>query len=154
MSILDIAVAVAVGTLLILAAVAVLHILALLLGKTGHPAVHLVIEALVPYIYRAILAGERMALLGLTQLDTELAGEDKAAVANSIYNLLPDFLLIGKVPVPINMVKMLVPKDKFEALVKDAYEAAHGFLLKNENYLTAQIFELEPIPKSEAAASA
>jgi hypothetical protein len=144
MSILDIAVALGCGALLILAALAVFNIL----SHSKQPALHAVLDALTPYIYKAIFAGERFALLAEQQLDTRLAGTDKKAVADSMYNLLPDFLPVGRFLLPINVVKMLVPRVQFEQVVQDVYEQTHGFLLKNEDYLKQQVngLKLPEIP--------
>jgi hypothetical protein len=138
MSYLDIAVTLAVGAVLILAALALLNIL----SHSKQPALHAVCAALEPYALKAIFAGERFALLGLTQFDTKLAGADKATVANSIYDLLPDVLLVGNIPLPISAVKLLVPRDKFQELVKDVYDQSHAFIVRNEEYLKRQVDSL------------
>jgi hypothetical protein len=106
------------------------------------PTLTALFDALMPFIYQAILAGEKIALWSMDQTDAVLTGLDKAQIANSLYALLPDMLMINGVPLPIGRIKALVPRDLFALWVKEAYDSAHGFILRNEAYLREQV-ELE-----------
>lgn len=140
---IDTAVAIALGMALLLAALAIRGIFGIVQGKAT-PTEQKVITAIQPYLYKAILAGQQMALLGLDQFDTKLVGQDKKAVADSVYDTLPDYLLVAGVPIPIIVVKTIVPRDRFEELVKNAYNEAHSFIMKNEAYLRSQVDLLMP----------
>ncbi len=111
-------------------------------GKT--PALDGIIEALNPWVYQAILAGEKLALKALAAADTQLESDDKADIANRLYAILPDNLVVEGIPLPIALVKRFVTRDLFAQMVKDTYDAAHAFILRNEAYLTDQVEKLQP----------
>lgn len=140
-------VAVALGGVLLLAAIALYFIVRRLrAGEDGVvgtaddvPAFEAIELALQPYILRAILAGERAMVWGINDFKTKLAGIDKKHVADSFYALLPDLIMVGSVPVPLSVVKKLVSADDFYRLIKDAYDAADAFIVRNEVYLRSQV---------------
>lgn len=135
---LDIAVMVLLGAASLVALAAVVNIVRVL-RPTSKPGVNSVLAALEPYVYRAILAAEKLAFDGLDTLQIKIEGEDKKAIADSVYDALPDFLMVGPVPVPVNAVRYLVPRERFEALVEDIYSAADAFITRNEVYLKSQV---------------
>jgi hypothetical protein len=96
-------------------------------------------DALKEWVLKAIFAGERAAVWGLQELGRKIDGWDKKAVADSVYNLLPNVLPVGRVLVPIGFVKQLVPRERFQDMVQDTYEEIHGFILRNEGYLASQV---------------
>jgi hypothetical protein len=147
MPFLDILIVIVFGLCLILAALALLGILRSI--KPGTPAVQAIIDALTPYIYRAILAGERFALVGSQQLKLTLTGQDKKAIADSVYDALPDYILVGKIPIPVSTIKLIVPRERFEDLIKDAYESAVAFVARNEVFLKSQVDALVPKAQSQ-----
>lgn len=103
-------------------------------------------EALTPWLYKAVLAGEKALIWSLDEADQKIEGADKKAVADSTYALLPDSLLIGGRPIPIGLVKTVVTEDLWESWIKGAYDQAHAFILKNESYLRGQVDALNPGP--------
>jgi len=112
--------------------------------STAKPGVQAILNALEPYAMRGVLAAEKLALQGLDQIKVTLEGKDKKAIADSVYDALPDYLLVGPVPLPIQVVKYLVPRDRFEVLVEDVYSAADAFITKNEAFLKKQVDILIP----------
>lgn len=141
-----IAVAVAFGGLLLAGAGAVYSIVQKLKagpdGVVGTaddvPAISSVESAVAPYVYSAILAGEKLAFQGLDQLKLQLASEDKKAIADSFYNLLPDVIYIAGQAVPLTLVRRILPVEDFERMVKEAYDRADALIQRNETYLKSQ----------------
>lgn len=143
----DIWVALAIGAILLIVAWLLLQAI-VRFRATGTPGVQAVLDALVPYIYQAIFAGERAVVWGFDVLEERIAATDKKAVADSIYNLLPPVIAVGSITVPTTLVKRLVPREEFERLVKDAYDSADAFLQRNEQFLKDQVAVLkETFPK-------
>jgi hypothetical protein len=103
-----------------------------------------VIDALLPFVYRALLAGEKVAQDFMQNANVALAGVDKKQVADSVYALLPETISIRGVAVPIVIVKQIIPRDRFEQLVKDTYDAASAFIKRNQDYLRGQVDALVP----------
>lgn len=134
----QIAVLLAVGGLLILGGIAVLNILSKL-KASATPPVQVILDALIPWAQKAIVAGEKAASEALDEVDRELDGIDKAAVADSIYNLLPEFINVGGVSIPTSLVKHLVTREMFSDLVKRVYDETDAFIERNSDYLKKQI---------------
>src|SRR4051812_44557340 len=142
--VIQIAVAVLIGAAVILTALALTAFVARLRQSTAQPGIDEVLDALLPYFYQAILAGERAALWGMQQTDSILTGVNKAQVANSLYDLLPDVILVGEIPLPISTIKRLVTREAFAAWVKELYDGTQAFIRTNEDYLRAQVETLKP----------
>jgi len=143
---LNIAVAVLIGAVMLILTVIGLEAIirarrALQAGNAvTNPQADWIIAALTGYIYKAIAAGERSVLWGFQMLQTEIEGVDKKAVADQIYNLLPDVLpvpvpIIGVVIIPIGTIKRVIPPATFEDLVKTAYDDFDALITRNEVYL-------------------
>jgi len=143
MSVIDIVVAVVIGLCIILLALAARGIFGEL-RKSAKPGVQEILNALDPYIWRAIMAGERTVVWGMDQAEAWLEGADKKAVADSVYALLPDTVVVGGLPLPIGAVRSFVPREVFEARVKDLYDSADAFIQRNEAYLKGQVDLLKP----------
>src|SRR5512136_149495 len=86
--------------------------------KQGYPFENELEAALLPYLFQAICAAfkasQEMAAAGNEALD----GLSKKAIADAVYDLLPD--KIGGIPV--GMIKLLVSRARFEELVQAAYD--------------------------------
>ena len=143
MSIQDISVVLLVGALIIVGAVGLLGLFSVLRKRITNPKAaslfDLVVAALTPYLYKAIFAGEKLALLAMTDLNVKLDGLDKKAIADQVYDLLPSSLLVGDIPMPIGLIKTIVTKSAFEALVEQIYTESHLFIIKNEDYLKQEV---------------
>jgi len=131
------------GSTLILG-ISALRIITALQGKTGNPTIAAVLDALKPYIYTAILAAEKTADDAFTTASITLEGTDKKAVADSVYALLPDPIMVGSIPVPTSLIKLLVSQESFENAIKAAYDTADAFILRNKAYLDKQVSDLLP----------
>lgn len=120
--------------------------LSLTRSKTNNPTLDAVISAVTPYVYRGILAGEYAVQWAEDAAIAQIDAADKKAVADSLYSLLPDTLMIPGFPFPLpaSVLKRIVTQEIFEKLVKDAFDSADAFILANEKYLKAQIDALNP----------
>ncbi len=109
-----------------------------------NPTFDAVLDALMPMVYRGIVAGQKAAITALNDFDTWLEGEDKQKIADSLYNLIPDVILVGTTPIPVNVVKRLVTKEDFSNLVKNVYDETAAFIRKNAEYFDHQIRDFVP----------
>lgn len=105
-----------------------------------------IVAALIPWVYTAVLAGEKAALWGMENADAVLGSTDKKLVADSLYDILPPVITVPNtgIIIPIATVKAIIPREDFEHLVSQAADAAHGFIDRQEDYLRAQVAALAP----------
>lgn len=109
-----------------------------------NPTIDAILDALMPTVYKGIVAGEKMSVLALKRFKLVLEGEDKQAVADSLYNLLPDVVMVAGQPLPINLIKRLITKDDFSNLVKNVYDEIAAFLSANAGYIEKSVRDLLP----------
>lgn len=103
--------------------------------QTTTPQTNAIKETLVNFAFQGIVAAQYIALQGSGDLKAQIDGSDKAAVANRLYDLLPDVLWVGKIPVPIAVVKAIVTREEFAAIVKNLYDQTKALIVRNEQYL-------------------
>lgn len=132
------------GGVALLVLAALIYLLLRVRASTKNVVLQQVIDGLMPYIYKGILAAEKIAQAGLEGVNAGLKGADKHQIAASIYNLLPDMLIIGPVPVPIRLIKRFVSLEEFETLIEQVYQESSGFITRNEAYLRKQVDYLVP----------
>lgn len=135
----DGAAGVVVGAIIVLVATALFYTLRAT-RPNAKPGFQAALDAIQPWVLRAVYAGETIALDGLKRLDVTLSGADKAAIANAIYDTLPDRIWLG--PIAIS-VKFWVSREHFAQLVEDEFRATTAFIAKNETYLTASVDKLD-----------
>lgn len=116
----------------------------LLRARITNPTLIDIRAALLPYVFRAILAAEQIARQAMEQANESLESADKKAIADSVYALLPDVILIKGVPLPLALVKRFITREAFESLVKDIYDEAKAFIERNKSFLRAQVDGLVP----------
>lgn len=149
MNLFDPLVALIVGAIIIILAVAALVLIRKIRsgaeesGELLSPTIDQLFDAILPHIYKAILAGERSVIWAFDAGERYLESADKKAVAESVYALIPEIVLVGNVPVPVGVIKKLIPIELFEAWVKEVYDQADAFLTKNEDYLRSQVQSLD-----------
>lgn len=139
-----------IGGLLILLAAGLQKLIAFIRTRTLGPSQELLLKALEPWVHTATLAGLKIALRTLNNLDVVLDGADKKAIADSVYDLLPDVIMVGPSPIPVVQVKRIVTREVFETEVMNAYNTANAFIERNEQFLTSQI-DLEEATQEPAA---
>jgi hypothetical protein len=143
----------AIGALLLVAGW-LLYQLGLRTRATASPSLQGVLDALVPYAYQGIFAGERMVVSVLDEAEAYIAAADKKAVADSIYDLLPPVITLGKYTISTDLVKRLVPREEFQRLVENVYNTADAFFQRNEQYLKDQVASLPPLPANPTTKTA
>lgn len=146
LSTLDLFVLLATGALIILLFYAIRGILLAAKQQSSSPGLQTVIDALQPWIMKAILAGTYLAEKSLSDLGKELSGVDRKAIADRYYDLLPPALLIHGVPIPIGVVKLFVSRQMFETLIEDTYRAAQAEITTFEVVLKAEVEKLKSQP--------
>ncbi len=143
---LDIVIAILLGSAIVLLALGAFRVLRAVIQAvraSRAPGLEAVLAALEPWVFRAILAGERAVLWGFEEIDAKLAGIDKKQVADSVYALLPDVIFVGNRPVPVSFVKTLVTPQVFEGWIKSLYDQADAFIERNKQYLHDQVERLK-----------
>src|SRR5260221_14679201 len=103
-------IALALGALLIVLSLSALAIANRVRGKTDEPAVDEILTALTPWLYKAIIGGDRAALWGLQQTEAVITGADKAPVAERLNAPLPHGIVRGALPIPVARLKALTPR--------------------------------------------
>jgi hypothetical protein len=148
MSIIDLSVLLGVGGLIILAGIAVVNILQKI-KINATPTVQAILDALLPYAQKAIVAGEKLAVEGLDEVDRELDGADKKAIADAVYNTLPDqiYIPVLKRSVPLTLIKSLITREMWADLVKRVFDETDAFIERNRDYLKKQIPPDAPLAK-------
>ena|SRR5438105_8718377 len=93
--------------------------------RAGSPKVIVasVESALQPFIWEAITAAYRFSEKAVDQGYTRLKGQDKKALADSVYRMLPE--RVGEYD--IAFVKSLVSQERFAVLVQNAFERFDQF---------------------------
>ena len=139
-NVLDANVSLALGALVILGTILALAFITEFRQSNQNPAIEDILKALTPWLYKAIIAGEHAALWGMEEIDVAIQNTDKARVANSLYDLLPDVIVLPNgLPLPIGKLKSLIPRETFAEWVKDVYDGTHEFILANEDFLRSQV---------------
>ena len=80
-----------------------------------------------PLIYEAIMSAYRLSEKVIDQGHARLGGADKKKLADDVYTFLPE--RIGQFD--ITFVKSLVPRDRFQSLVQNAFDRFDRFYLAN-----------------------
>jgi hypothetical protein len=98
------------------------------LKPAGGKIVQAAVEAeLQPLIYEAIMAAYRLSEKSIDQGHARLRGSDKKFLADDVYAFLPE--RVGQHD--ITFVKSLVPRERFQALVQNAFDQFDRFYLLN-----------------------
>ena len=101
-------------------------------GEQGYAYESEIETALLPFIYKAIQSAYKVSELAVDELGERLAGADKKALALAAYDMLPPSL--GKFPV--GLVKTLISRDQFAALVEVAFvEFLEFYDERHEDYV-------------------
>jgi hypothetical protein len=96
--------------------------------QQGYPLEAQVEAALLPVLFQGICAAYRLSEQGMDELHIRFDGVNKKAVADMIYALLPD--KVGDFD--LTLVKALVPPDRFEQLIQDAFDRFDRFWVEHQ----------------------
>jgi hypothetical protein len=108
-------------------------------AKSTNPTVDQVLGAVTKYVYFGVAAGERAVAWGINEINDYIDSVDKANVANFIYDLLPEVIVVDGIPIPVSRLKALVPRERWEAFVKDLYDEFNAFVHTHEGQLFNQV---------------
>lgn len=127
----------------ILIVIALVYAILGLRSRIRQPGLALVLDALSKFALTAIYGAESLALDAMNTLDFKFESLDKKAIANAVYDVLPNTIYIAGRPVPISFVKTLVTRETWEAFVQREFGEADGFIHRQRDYLLKQLKDLE-----------
>lgn len=102
-----------------------------------------VLDALQHYVTLGMMAAERLAADELKAGGAVIDGLDKAAIANSAYDLIPNDVVVAGRTIPISLVKTLVTRTMFENFVKSTFDAIHAQIMSASTYFRSQVEALD-----------
>jgi hypothetical protein len=104
--------------------------------KQGYPFEAEIEAALLPIIFQGISAAYRLSEQSVDELQQRIKGADKKKIAESIYSMLPE--KIGNFD--LALIKRIVPRDRFEQLVQDAFDRFDRFFVEHQQHFD-KLFE-------------
>ncbi|HET7089935.1 MAG TPA: hypothetical protein VFL17_14960, partial [Anaerolineae bacterium] len=84
--------------------------------------------ALLPIIFEGICTAYRLSERSVDEVRQRIKGADKKKIADSIYSLLPE--KVGNFD--LSLVKRIVPRERFEQLVQDAFDRFDRFFVEHQ----------------------
>jgi len=96
----------------------------------GYPLEAVIEPLLLPFIFEAICAAYRLSEKAVDEGMDRIRGMDKKAIADSVYAMLPDE--IGGYPLEI--VKTVITKERFEELVQNAFDRFDRFYIEHKEH--------------------
>ncbi len=115
----------------------------------GGPMAQAAVESdLQPLIYEAIMAAYRLSEKSIDQGHARLAGADKKQLADDVYTFLPE--RVGQHD--ITFVKSLVPRERFQSLVQNAFDRFDRFYLANHAHFDEEFHKVEAASNQAKAA--
>jgi hypothetical protein len=104
--------------------------------RQGYPFEAAIEAALLPLIFQGVCAAYRLSEKGVDELHQRIQGADKKKMADSIYRMLPE--KVGDFE--LNLVKRIVPPERFAQLVQDAFDRFDRFFVGHQAHFD-QLFE-------------
>ncbi len=98
--------------------------------KQGYPFEAAIEAALLPIIFEGICAAYRLSENGVDELHQRIKGADKKKIADSIYRMLPE--KVGDFD--LALIKRIVPEDRFEQLVQNAFDRFDRFFIGHQKH--------------------
>ena len=96
--------------------------------QQGYPFEAAIEAALLPLIFEGVCAAYRLSERGVDEAHLRIKGADKKKIADGIYGLLPE--KIGNFD--LSLVKRIVPRERFEQLVQDAFDRFDRFFVQHQ----------------------
>ena len=113
---------VSVGLLIaVVITVVVFYFKKLLEKPQGYPLEDVIEGAIMPYLYNAIMLAFKQSEKHYKEFGRILDGVDKKALADYVYNMLPDHIRVGKYMIPITFIKSVITRERFASLVESVY---------------------------------
>lgn len=105
--------------------------------EQGYPFEVQIETLLLPYALQGIYSAYRVGEVAIDETHKRLQGADKKKIADSVYAMLPD--TIGGYD--ISLVKRLVPRERFEELVQDAFDRFDRFFIEHKGHFDWMVEE-------------
>ena len=121
------------------------------MAASGGPMAQASVEAeLQPLIYEAVMAAYRLSEKSIDQGHPRLNGAAKKQLADDVYTFLPE--RVGAHD--ITFVKSLVSRERFAALVQNAFDRFDRFYLANHAHFDDEFHKVESASNEAKAAMA
>ena len=104
--------------------------------EQGYPLEAQIEAALLPLMFEAICSAYRLSEQAVDEVGARIRGMDKKRIADSIYRMLPD--KVGDFD--LSLVKSVIPQERFEALVQDAFDRFDRFFIEHQAHFD-ELFE-------------
>lgn len=98
--------------------------------RQGYPFEAAVEAVLLPIIFEGVCAAYRLSERGVDELHQRIEGVNKKQIADSVYSMLPE--KVGNFD--LSLIKRIVPKERFEALVQDAFDRFDRFFVQHQTH--------------------
>ena len=108
-------------------------------NKQGYPNEEAIEEALAPLFHYAIMAAYKASEFVIDSTQRRLIGLDKRMLALTVYDAIPSVVMVGKVPVPVSVIKEMIPRDRFAELVQGAFDKFIAFYEDAEDRFRDQL---------------
>lgn len=97
--------------------------------RQGYPFESQIEIALLPLIYEAICSGYRVSEWAMDELQVRMHNADKKVIADTMYDLLPDYVAGW----PVYVIKRLISRDRFRELVQKTFDNFDARFVASEN---------------------
>lgn len=87
------------------------------------PTIKPYVEALWPFAVKAVVAVFKASQRARDELEGELSDLDKKALADRMYEMLPDAIFVGSKLVPTGLVKTVIGREQWQAIVQNAFDS-------------------------------
>ena len=104
--------------------------------EQGYPLEAQIEAALLPLMFEGICSAYRLSEQAVDEVGDRIRGMDKKKIADSIYRMLPD--RVGDFD--LSLVKSIIPQERFEALVQDAFDRFDRFFIEHQAHFD-ELFE-------------
>lgn len=104
--------------------------------QQGYPLEAQIEAALLPLVFEGICSAYRISERAVDEVGSRIRGLDKKRIADSIYRMLPD--RVGDFE--LTLVKNILPQQRFEALVQNAFDRFDRFFVQHQGHFD-ELFE-------------
>lgn len=108
-------------------------------GTQGYPGEEAIEGALLPYLHNAIMFAYKVSETAIDASQERLDGLDKKLLADAVYDLLPPFLYVGTIAVPLGFLRTLITRERFSELVQMSFDEFMAFYRTAEERLKSEL---------------
>jgi hypothetical protein len=98
--------------------------------KIKQPGESEVLAAVEPFIYKAIMAAYKTSEAAMDEFGERIEGADKAKIADTIYDLIPNIIDFNGTKIPI---KTFISHEMFHTLIQNTFDEFLTFYNKNKD---------------------